>query len=364
MNKQFITKQNIINLLNDMKNKINENTINQYINRLLTLDDETFEEELDSNNISTMEDVELLFKDRLSKATCTLSDLDFEESYFHFTDKHRLASIIETGLKSNIGEHSIGIDEEPSIFFTYGMIPTLQGADVWIKWVMHKMYGEANKFGFYNGMDESEIKLKQHEWYKEFLNGEYLTDSVKKEKTFDLLYNSLKEKILFTINLKSEMDFSFDDIDYTKKRALDAKANGDNTKYLYMKAQYGEYSNTESTVMDKWNMHTFFGTNIEYERLMQVTDSKGRTDFLHILIEMYDKCKSYNDFTVDILEDFISYAKQKEISTEKVFTKKLVQESLKNIPDLTLLDEIEHVKARKQRELQEQREEQDNLQSK
>ena len=136
MDKQSITKQDVINLLNSMKNKINQNIINQYINKIISLDDESFNQELNSNNISAMEDIETMFKDRLSKAKCKLSDLDVENSYFHFTDEASLESIKEKGLISDIGKHSVGIDKKPSIFFSYGMIPTLQGTDTWIKWVM------------------------------------------------------------------------------------------------------------------------------------------------------------------------------------------------------------------------------------
>lgn len=305
--RKIITKQDVINLLNGMKNKINENSINQYINKILSLDDEGFKQELDSNNISTMEDVEALFKDRLSKLKCNLGDLDIENTYFHFTDATRLKSIKETGLKSDIGEHSKGLDKKASVFFQLGMIPFIQGCDSWIKWVMHKMYGEANKYGFYDGLPKNEIKSKQHEWRKIFLSEEYLSDNERKEKAFELIYNALKRKILLTLDLKPGIDFSFDDIDYNKQERLAEKEKGDIIPYLYMKEMYGKYSEVDSTVMDKWNMHTYFGIDIEPERLMQVADSEERTDLLHILMEMCDRCKFYKDFKVDVLEEFTSF---------------------------------------------------------
>lgn len=363
MDKQSITKQDVILLLNSMKNKINQNVINQYINKIITLDDESFNQELNSNNISTMEDVKAMFKDRLSKAKCKLGDLDVENSYFHFTDETNLEYIKENGLISNIGKHSVDIDKKSSIFFSYGMIPTLQGADTWIKWVMHRMYGEKNQFAVYNGLDENSKKLKQHEWREEFLNRDYLKDNIRKEKSFELLYSSLKKKTFLTLDLKPDIDFSFDDVDYNKKESLDKKENGDSISYLYMKEMYGEYSDIDSTVMDKWNMHTYFGAEVDPERIMQVTDSKGRTDMLHILMEMYDKCKSYKDFQVDILEDFISYARQKEISKEEVSTQRLGKETLEEQKDTAFLDEIESIQAKQQRDISEQRDTQKNGQN-
>lgn len=347
--KQPIGKQDVIEILNSMINKKNRNSINQYKYKMFTIDDVSFQQELENNNISTMEDIRKFFENRFSEFKCSLSDLDAKNTYFHFTDEANLKSIRDKGLISDIGKHSKDIDKKPAIFFSYGMIPTIQGADVWIKWAMHRMYGEKNQFGIYDGLDESEIKLKQSEWTKIFLNRKYLVDNERKEKTFELLYDALKEKVFLTVGLKPEIDFSFDDIDYNKKKALDKKEKGNIKNYLYMKEMYGNYSEVDSTGMDKWNMHTYFGARIEPERIMQITDSKGRTDMLHILIEMYDRCKSYEDCQVDILGDFISYAKQKEISVEQVSTQRLGQETGEEQKDTALLEEIERARKRNYR---------------
>ena len=163
--KQHITKDEVINVLNSMINEKNRNSINQYIDKTLNIDDIIFRQELDSNKISTIEDVRKFFEEKilgLEKSKLdrtkhqhqefnklTLNDLDIEKTYFHFTDESHLKSIRSKGLLSDIGKHSEGIDEKPSIFFSYGMIPTIQGTDVWIKWIMHRMYGEKNQFHIY-----------------------------------------------------------------------------------------------------------------------------------------------------------------------------------------------------------------------
>lgn len=117
MDKQPITKQDVINLLKSMINKNNRNGINQYINRILTLDDINFQQNLANNNISTIDDVEKFFKNKLSELKYNLNDLDAENTYFHFTDEANLKSIKENGLISYIGKHSEGIDKRASIFF-------------------------------------------------------------------------------------------------------------------------------------------------------------------------------------------------------------------------------------------------------
>ena len=199
--KQHITKEDVINVLNSIINEKNRNSVNQYIDKISNISDFAFKQELDNNNISTIEDVRDFFIKnilRLEKSEsdktkhqsqefkkCTLNDLDIENAYFHFTDKESLKSIRSKGLVSDIGKHSEGIDEKPSIFFSYGMIPTIQGADVWIKWIMHRMYGEKNQFHIYDGLDEDKIKLKQSEWATEFLNKEYLKNDERKEEVFE-----------------------------------------------------------------------------------------------------------------------------------------------------------------------------------
>lgn len=141
-----------------------------------------------------------------------------------------------------------------------------------------------------------------------------------------------------TIDLKPKIDFSFDDIDYTKQRALNLRENGDIKPYLFMKELYGDYSDLDSTNMEKWNMHTFFGAQIEPERIMQIIDAKGRTDMIHILIEMYEKCKS-KDCQFDILDDFILYANQREFGRKWISTKALNDQAI--IENIALEDEYE-----------------------
>lgn len=330
--KQTITKEEAINILNSMMDDKNKKSVNRYIDKISSIEDKAFKEELEENEIETLEDVKRYFEGKLIEKIdilendemeqkkfekCTLNDLNMDDTYFHFTDKAYLESIKENGLVSDVGKHSKGIDEKPSIFFSSGMVATIQGTDVWIKWAMNRMYGEKNQFHVYDGLDESEVKSKQYEWFEEFLNKEYLNDDERKEKAFGIIFDSLKGKVFLTVDLKPGIDFSPNDIDYTKQRALNSKQNGNRIAYLMAKEMYGDYSNFDSTKMDKWNMHTFWETQVEPERIRQVTDSKGRTDMLNILIEMYDRCAS-KDCQFDILDDFISYARQREFDKEQI----------------------------------------------
>lgn len=345
--KHNITKEDAINVLESMMNDKNKKSVNMYINKISSVQDIAFQEELDKNDIETLEDVKRYFEGKLIEEIeipendeiekeefekCMLDDLDIDDTYFHFTDKEYLESTKDNGLVSDVGKHSKGIDEKPSIFFSSGMVATIQGTDVWIKWAMNRMYGEKNQFHIYDGLDESVVKSKQSEWFKEFLNKEYLNDGERKEKAFEMIFDSLKGKSFLTVDLKPGIDFSLDDIDYTKQRALNSKENGDMIAYLMAKEMYGDYSDFDSTKMDKWNMHTFWNAQVEPERIMQVTDSKGRTDMLNILIEMYDKCKS-KDCQFDILDDFISYARQRELEKGEI-SKQTEQSYEKNSDDL------------------------------
>ena len=69
---------------------------------------------------------------------------------------------------------------------------------------------------------------------------------------------------------------------------------------------------------------------------------------------MYEKCKFYKDCKLDILDDFISFAKQKKLNEKQVSTQRLGQETLEEQKDIELLDEIEHVQARQEKLIIEQ----------
>lgn len=246
----------------------------------------------------------------------SLNNLDLEHTFFHFTDESSLDSIAHTGLIKTIGENAKGVEKKKLIFFQNGINNALALCDSWIKYTMQRTYGEKNKNGYYKTDDKDELLKKLDEWYKEFLSREYLNNVIKKNYVFNIIYSKAKEKIYLALDLEEGKDFIYTDIDYNKKSILEKKQKGDINPYLFAKEMYGSSSNIDTEIMDGWNMHTTVDTDrIEPSKLKQITDSKGRTDMLHIAMEMYDKYRDTN-MKFDILDDFMQYAKTRQLEEQ------------------------------------------------
>ena len=65
--------------------------------------------------------------------------------------------------------------------------------------------------------------------------------------------------ILLNIDIKENVDFSFDEVDQIK-------AKGYNRDYLIKAGYSPKYSDLESSKMDKWNLHTFSNHGVSEEK--------------------------------------------------------------------------------------------------
>ena len=75
-------------------------------------------------------------------------------------------------------------------------------------------------------------------------------------KYFDWFLNNY---ILLNIDIKENVDFSFDEVDQIK-------AKGYNRDYLIKAGYSPKYSDLESSKMDKWNLHTFSNHGVSEEK--------------------------------------------------------------------------------------------------
>lgn len=70
----------------------------------------------------------------------------------------------------------------------------------------------------------------------------------------------LRKYVLLHLDIKEEIDFSFDDIDQIKAKEYDKE-------YLIKGGYSLKYSDLESTKMDKWNLHTFSNHGVDFSKL-------------------------------------------------------------------------------------------------
>ncbi len=236
-----------------------------------------------------------------------------ENSLFHFTHQSNIEKISTQGLKPVIGENAFGIEETPKIFFSKGELGIIKVTEVWLRWLMNRIYGPNDRLGIYKNLPQEERTNRISEWSKEFLSGEYKNDKAKKEKLFEYFYTYLKERRYLVLDIEDQKEYDSNAVD-------ENKVNLKKQDYIYSafaKIMYGEFSNMETSVMDDWNMHTKSNIEVPRNKIKQVTLKDGKDDMLSIVLYLYDKYKNM-EHSKFLLDDFVEYAKKKEILKEMI----------------------------------------------
>ena len=114
---QTITKEDAISVLNSLRNEKNQKSVNEYINKISSIDDISFQQEIEKNNIKTIDDVRKFFKERL------IEEIEFEMEDIEQIQDERQESvknekieqnddIVNENIFRNNNEKVIAIDEE------------------------------------------------------------------------------------------------------------------------------------------------------------------------------------------------------------------------------------------------------------
>lgn len=232
----------------------------------------------------------------------------------HFTNNNNLAKIEEEGLIPLIGQNAQGIEKNPKIFFSKGKKGALELSEVWMRWLMNRIFGEKDRIGIYQNTSIKERRILLEKWFKEFLSGDYLKDTEKKQILFDYYFYYLEERIYLTLDIKDKEEYDSSAIDENKEAIIKENSN---MKRLFAKIMYGNFSNIDSPLVEEWNMHTIPNISIKREKIKQVITKDGKEDMLSIIIEMYENYSEKID-GVPLLDEFIEYAKKRnELSKKK-----------------------------------------------
>ena len=231
-----------------------------------------------------------------------------EESLLHFDYINSIENIENKGIQPHIGENAIGLEDTPKVFFSKGELGILKVTEVWLRWLMNRIFGTNDRLGIHKNLTKEEQQEIEKKWIKEFLSGKYKEDEEKKKVLFDYFYKYLKERTYFLLDIKEGEEYSSNDIDEIKSK-LNKKE--DNLKKAFAKIMYGEFSDINSIKMDDWNMHTKTGIGVTKDKIKQVETTDGKTDMLSIVLYLYEKHKKI-PHTHFLLDDFIKYAKKKE----------------------------------------------------
>ncbi|MBE6157672.1 MAG: hypothetical protein E7160_02640 [Firmicutes bacterium] len=231
-----------------------------------------------------------------------------ENESFHFTETKYLEKIQEEGLIASIGENAIGIERTPKIFFSKGEMGVIKLSEVWLRWLMNRIYGPNDRLNQYKNLTAYENNKRVSEWVDEFLSHEYLNDQLKKEQLFEYFYYYLKERSYLVLDIKDGIEYDSNDLDENK---VEMNRRPDSINKMFAKIMYGEFSNIDTNNMEDWNMHTKTNINIDKSKIRQVITPDGKEDMLSIIIYLYDKYKNIPHNQM-LLDDFVDYAKLKD----------------------------------------------------
>lgn len=188
-----------------------------------------------------------------------ISQIEIDNTFFHYTAKENLNNIIKNGLEPRIGKNSLYVERSKKVFFAKGEKGVLTLMDVWLKWLNSKC-GMSNQIyfigTFYMRMPLC-IKLIPN-----YIVQKSLKNKKKHIKVFNELRLILDNSVFLILDLKENIDFSYNDIDEVKNSYYES----------FLKLLYPSTSDLKNKKMEYWNMHTYSNKLIEFEKVSLLKD--------------------------------------------------------------------------------------------
>lgn len=299
-------------------------------------------------------------------------DLDYNNSFFHFSRIDSRESIEKNGLQAVAGgeNEAIGDKNNKTIYFAKGIGGALKAIDIWARWEYDKYVKTSN----------SDINYGYQGYDKDIM----------KNIVFDKLYDDFKNRQYYIVDFieGKDGDFEYGDIDLKKVESRDSKGK----PYIDAVWKYGEFADwgtpeTPNNIQENFNMNTKIGDRvIASDRLKIVETETGRSDALSFALESYMKFRTIvpkqDNLKYEIVNNFMSYAlerykadkdyqegmpdlgrrkidkkeQEKWQKVNKISTQKLGKDSLKEISDTLYTDETEMECNRQERDLQQSKE--------
>ena len=222
-----------------------------------------------------------------------ISQINMNETFFHYTNKDNLNTIIKSGLEPRIGENSLYVEKSKKVFFSQGVNGILTLMDVWLRWLTSKC-GISNQI-YYLGT----IYMKMPLCIKSIPNyvvRRFLKNRNKRVKVFNQFKNILDNSVFLTLNLEEDVDFSYDDIDEVKDTYYES----------FLKLLYPSASDIKNKKMEYWNMHTYSNKVIDSSKI-SLLKAKDETSASNILKKLIDDNILYVKQNLDFLYEYYNY---------------------------------------------------------
>lgn len=186
--------------------------------------------------------------------TIDIKSINSNNTFLHYTNINNIESIMKKGLEPRIGSNSLAIEKSKKVFFTIGFDNTLILMDAWIKWlVLRPKSNFLYRCGAYFMTKSYFPKIIVDKIFKTWIKNENRTKNACEK--LDII---LKNSVFLVLDLKENVDFSYEDIDEVKNQ----KFSRNQLEYIYT---YGNDIN--DVTVERWNMHTFSDKIIEKNKI-------------------------------------------------------------------------------------------------
>ena len=270
------------------------------------------------------------------KKVVTLNELENKEKqelkkvFLHFTRKSNQESIEKIGLNPNVRkENAVGNDKEvPVVYFSEGLDGMFEILNTWVRTEYYMNVQLKRRMGL-------DVKFGHEEVESDIL-----------KEVHEKMYDDLKDRIYYSVDLEEGVDYKKDGIDDKKVDLKTRLENNDIPERIIedVKWQYGDgqYGNFDDIKQEKWNRNTIKGKVIEPEKLTQIASENGSLSALDIMLEKYehyDKTKLEN---LKELEELVEYCKERKKEEQELEVDKQIFEenSKKEITTQSLLNQV------------------------
>ena len=270
------------------------------------------------------------------KKLVTLNELENMEKqelkkfFLHFTRKSNQERIEKIGLNPNVKkENAVGNDKEvPVVYFSEGLDGMFEILNTWVRTEYYMNVQLKRRLGL-------DVKFGHEEVDSEIL-----------KEVYEKMYEDLKDRIYYSVDLEEGIDYEKDGIDDKKVDLKTRLENKDIPEHIVedVKWQYGDgdYGNFDDIKQEKWNRNTIRGKVIEPEKLMQIASENGSLSALDIILEKYENYDKTKLENLKELEELVEYCKERKKEEQELeVDEQIFEENIKKeITTGSLLNQV------------------------
>ena len=270
------------------------------------------------------------------KKLVTLNELENMEKqelkkfFLHFTRKSNQEDIEKRGLDPQAKkENAVANDKEvPVVYFSEGVDGMFETLNTWVRFEYYMKVQEKRREGI-------DVKLGNEEIDSDIL-----------KEVQEKMYDDLKDRIYYSVDLEEGIDYEKDGIDDKKVDLKKRLENKDIPEHIVedVKWQYGDgdYGNFDDIKQEKWNRNTIRGRVIEPEKLTQIVSENGSVSALDIMLEKYDNYDNIKLENLKELENLVDYCKERKKEEQELEVDEQIfeEKSKKEITTQSLLNQV------------------------